>query len=381
MPRGRNVAWNTHVDFFAAVWASRSAIIDLAATLWTFDFVQWSIHRFVMRLLGLRDVSKTVLRWRSVGLLAVRQQFSTVCTSRAIDFMGDRAKATHLVCKVHRKLYERLRIQITTASVSINKKENEGATMYRPLSCLALGLLITIGCDQNEEPLATTPVDDGEIVAVDEVIVAGEVADAPSVDTSTNDKNPTNNNTSANSNTVNREMVANEGDVVEELPADEISGSNDENTNNEDVINAVAEMVAIGDSGVTGTVRFTQREDKVEVRGEITGLEPGKHGFHVHEKGDLSDKKEGKSAGGHFDPTDQPHGRPSDEERHVGDLGNIVADENGKATINIDDDVISLRGENSILGRSLMVHAKADEFTQPTGDAGGRVSFGLIEKK
>lgn len=145
------------------------------------------------------------------------------------------------------------------------------------------------------------------------------------------------------------------------------------------VTKAVCELIPIGDSGVSGTIHFTKEGDQIQVKGEITGLKPGKHGFHVHEKGDLSDKENGKSAGGHFNPTDQPHGRPSDSKRHVGDLGNIEANQDGKAQVDIVDDVIQLNGKNSIIGRAIVVHAGEDQFTQPTGDAGARVAFGKIE--
>lgn len=142
---------------------------------------------------------------------------------------------------------------------------------------------------------------------------------------------------------------------------------------------ATVDLVPIGDSKVEGSVRFVQEGDKVKIAGTVTGLSPGRHGFHVHEHGDLSDKKEGKSAGGHYNPTNKPHGRPSEEERHVGDLGNIEANDKGVAKIDMQDSVISLSGPHSIVDRSLMIHEGEDKFTQPTGDAGGRVAFGLIK--
>lgn len=142
---------------------------------------------------------------------------------------------------------------------------------------------------------------------------------------------------------------------------------------------AVCELVPIGDSGVSGTIHFTRENSQVQVRGEIHGLSPGKHGFHVHEHGDLSDKETGKSAGDHFNPTDQPHGRPTDSSRHVGDLGNIEANEDGTAQVHMDDDVIQLDGPHSVVGRALVVHAQEDAFAQPSGDAGDRVAFGVIE--
>jgi superoxide dismutase, Cu-Zn family len=137
-------------------------------------------------------------------------------------------------------------------------------------------------------------------------------------------------------------------------------------------------LVPVGDSGVSGHVLFTRTATGIRVTGEIKGLTPGEHGFHVHEYGDVSDTAAGKSAGGHFAPRGMPHGAPQDAKRHVGDLGNIVADKDGVARIDITDSVIALEGEDSILGRALVVHAGKDHFTQPSGDAGARVAFGVI---
>lgn len=141
---------------------------------------------------------------------------------------------------------------------------------------------------------------------------------------------------------------------------------------------AVAVLQPVGDSGVHGVVHFRKQGDVVRVEGRITGLSPGKHGFHVHEFGDLTDMEKGESAGDHFNPTDQPHGPPDGEARHVGDLGNIEANDQGIAIIEIEDRVLTLDGPYSILGRSLVVHEGEDMFTQPSGDAGGRLAFGVI---
>ena len=94
---------------------------------------------------------------------------------------------------------------------------------------------------------------------------------------------------------------------------------------------AVAVVQALGDNKVKGKVVFAQKDDGVEIVAEFTGLTPGEHGFHVHEFGDCS-MADGKCAGGHFNPTGAPHGGPDDAKRHVGDLGNIKADDEGKAT-------------------------------------------------
>jgi superoxide dismutase, Cu-Zn family len=141
---------------------------------------------------------------------------------------------------------------------------------------------------------------------------------------------------------------------------------------------AVCILLPVGDSHVSGVVRFTQGHEVVQIRGKVTGLKPGKHAFHVHEFGDLTSMKDGMSAGSHFNPTHQPHGAPGDKERHAGDFGNIEADENGVAEISLDDPVIQLNGPNSIIGRSLVIHVDSDKFTQPVGNAGARVTVGVI---
>ena len=85
------------------------------------------------------------------------------------------------------------------------------------------------------------------------------------------------------------------------------------------------------------------------------------------------------STGGHFNPGHKQHGGPDDENRHAGDFGNITADADGKATIDVKDKGLMLGGHDSIIGRAVIVHAKADDLkTQPTGDAGGRVAQGVV---
>ncbi|HYB99811.1 MAG TPA: superoxide dismutase family protein [Candidatus Limnocylindrales bacterium] len=141
---------------------------------------------------------------------------------------------------------------------------------------------------------------------------------------------------------------------------------------------AVAVLRATEGSKVSGTITFTKAGDGVKVSGTISGLTPGKHGFHVHEFGDCS-APDATSAGGHFNPTGEPHAAPTDAARHTGDLGNVEAGEDGTATIDHTDKRATFEGVNSILGRGLIVHAKADDLkTQPTGDAGGRVACAVI---
>jgi len=129
----------------------------------------------------------------------------------------------------------------------------------------------------------------------------------------------------------------------------------------------------------TGVVSFTREGDDIRVIATISGLEPqSMHGFHIHQYGDCSDA-DGLSAGGHFDPFGMPHGAPTNTERHMGDLGNLVSDEDGVATLNFIDEVLELDGAFTILGRGVVVHADEDDLeTQPTGDAGPRIGCGVI---
>ena len=145
-----------------------------------------------------------------------------------------------------------------------------------------------------------------------------------------------------------------------------------------DPLTALCTLSPASDSQVRGWVKFTQRESYVEVEGDITGLTPGKHGFHVHEKGDCS-APDAASAGGHFNPEHKEHGSPKSGTRHVGDLGNIKADKDGTAKFKFKDKVIRLSGKNSIIDKALILHADLDDMkTQPTGNAGKRVACGVI---
>lgn len=131
-------------------------------------------------------------------------------------------------------------------------------------------------------------------------------------------------------------------------------------------------------NAVHGTVLFSNVENGVRVEGHLEGVPPGIHGFHIHQFGDCR-SGDGKSAGGHFNPTNSAHGAPSDEIRHVGDLGNITANSDGIAHFDFVDTGISLSGEANILGRGVILHEVADDLTsQPTGAAGSRLACGVI---
>ncbi|MBN2174893.1 MAG: superoxide dismutase family protein [Bacteroidales bacterium] len=102
-------------------------------------------------------------------------------------------------------------------------------------------------------------------------------------------------------------------------------------------------------------------QDGIQVEAHMTGFSPGKHGFHVHQWGDCS-AEDGTSTAGHFNPDNREHGGPNDAIRHVGDLGNIEADEMGNATLIMTDTVISFEGTHSIIGRGIIVHAGEDDL-------------------
>ena len=144
------------------------------------------------------------------------------------------------------------------------------------------------------------------------------------------------------------------------------------------VTSAVCVLQPLGGSGVEGAITFVQKDGYVLIDAEISGLAPGKHGFHIHEYGDCHDS-DGTCAGGHFNPTGMPHGGPRDAMRHAGDLGNLTADKEGIADFEIKDKVIRLTGDHSILGRGIIIHADPDDFkTQPSGNSGKRIACGAI---
>src|SRR6201982_3353801 len=144
-------------------------------------------------------------------------------------------------------------------------------------------------------------------------------------------------------------------------------------------LKAIAVLHPTQGNQVSGTVTFTSVADGVQVHAEITGLTPGKHGFHVHEFGDCS-AADASSAGAHFNPTNQPHAGPDAAARHEGDMGNVEADASGNAKLDYVDHQISFTNDaKSAIGRSVVVHAKPDDLkTQPSGDSGARIACGVV---
>src|ERR1700682_1929949 len=140
---------------------------------------------------------------------------------------------------------------------------------------------------------------------------------------------------------------------------------------------AMATLHPSSGSEVKGQVKFTKTGDDVQVVADIENLKPGKHGFHIHEKGDCS-APDASSAGAHFNPTHKHHDGPSGPDRHVGDFGNIEADSSGKGHL-VWKGKLDLSGENSIIGKSVVVHEKEDDLkTDPAGNSGARIACGVI---
>lgn len=140
-------------------------------------------------------------------------------------------------------------------------------------------------------------------------------------------------------------------------------------------------MAGIGSSKVSGSLMLEELADGgVKIEGHILGLTPGKHGLHVHEHGDCS-SADGSSAGGHFNPTQASHGDIEATASHMGDLGNVEADASGRAIVSVVKRPATLRaGPSSFLGRSLVVHADADDLgSQPAGGSGARIGCGTIK--
>ena len=143
---------------------------------------------------------------------------------------------------------------------------------------------------------------------------------------------------------------------------------------------ATATLASTAGNTASGTVTFTQKGDKVAVNAKVSGLTPGGHGFHIHEKGDCS-APDAMSAAGHFNPGGKPHG-PQDADHHAGDMPMLQADASGNATLTADLSGITIgSGASDIVGKAIIVHKDGDDYkTQPTGNSGARVACGVINK-
>mgnify|MGYP001545787389 FL=1 len=137
-------------------------------------------------------------------------------------------------------------------------------------------------------------------------------------------------------------------------------------------------------SNVEGEFSFTEENGQITMVASFSGLSPGEHAIHIHEKADCSSEV-GKSTGGHWNPTMEPHGKWGVAEGfHKGDIGNFEADENGNGSITFTTDQWCLGCEDdtkNVIGKAVIVHQGVDDFTsQPSGAAGARISCtGIIQ--
>ena len=128
---------------------------------------------------------------------------------------------------------------------------------------------------------------------------------------------------------------------------------------------------------------FTKEKDGIKIELEVQNVSPGLHGIHIHEMGDCS-ADDASSAGGHFNPAHLSHGGPNPKAHHMGDLGNIKIDANGRGTL-----IVTIPKENFnsdfldwsiIVGKSIILHADPDDLrTNPSGNSGARIACGVIK--
>ena len=143
---------------------------------------------------------------------------------------------------------------------------------------------------------------------------------------------------------------------------------------------AICNVMSTHGNTAHGAVHFEDVAGGVHVTAVLEGLSPGgTHAIHVHEFGDCS-APDGMSTGGHYNPDGHPHAGPDAAMHHAGDFGNLIADATGRATLDFVTDNLTVAGEhNPVIGRAIIVHAKADDMaTQPTGNAGARIACGVI---
>ena len=147
---------------------------------------------------------------------------------------------------------------------------------------------------------------------------------------------------------------------------------------------AIADVKPLADSGVSGELAFYAADGGVRVEGYIKGLTPNStHGFHIHEHPDCS-APDGSSVGDHYNPTQAHHGAPGPNS-HLGDMGNITSDGEGRATVSafIAGGSIGPSGDKSdVVNHAVIVHAKTDDLTtQPSGASGPKVACGIVAAK
>jgi len=145
---------------------------------------------------------------------------------------------------------------------------------------------------------------------------------------------------------------------------------------------ATADLEPTAGNEIRGTAQFSQQGGQVMLTVELRNAPAGTHAVHIHELGDCS-APDASSAGGHWNPTAEDHGHWGTAPYHLGDIGNVEVGQDGTGSLTINTDLWSIGGaEHDVLGKSVVVHAGADDFTsQPAGDSGGRIACGVIEQR
>lgn len=138
-------------------------------------------------------------------------------------------------------------------------------------------------------------------------------------------------------------------------------------------------VAVIATSKLDGVVVFRQKTDYVLISVNVSGLKKNaKHGFHIHEAGDL---REGcKSCCAHYNPTNVEHSGL--DGGHAGDLGNIKTDATGNCNMSLKTDKFSI---DEIIGRSIIIHEDEDDLglgnfedSKTTGHSGARIACSVI---
>lgn len=145
---------------------------------------------------------------------------------------------------------------------------------------------------------------------------------------------------------------------------------------------ATASLTGIGFSTwTTGSVSFREENGGLRIKVDVKSANPGLHGFHIHENG--SCERDGAAAGNHFNPAETTHGhlvKDGFEKAHAGDLGNLEIGPDGTGKMEIFVPGLNLTsGDHNVMGRSVILHDKPDDFSQPNGNSGGRIACGVIK--
>ncbi|MFW5741351.1 MAG: superoxide dismutase family protein [Myxococcota bacterium] len=168
-------------------------------------------------------------------------------------------------------------------------------------------------------------------------------------------------------------------------PGQPVSPGMEERAEEQTRAEATAELKAAEGKNIDGKVQFQETPQGVRVVADIRNAPPGKHGFHIHEKGDCSDI-DNESMGGHFAPEGYKHALPGEaDQRHLGDLGNVEIGQDGKGqlTITIKDANLKQNNRLSFAGKAVVVHSGEDmgKGKQPSGSSGTPIACGVIERE